>query len=765
MKKFNIFWQRLSNRIISLFLLLSILPLIVVSIFAYDTGRSSLEAAVLNRLKTINLLKINEYSHWIESNQKQIRILSQDERVKFYVTSLLNSNINDGEKYQAIRGYIVNEYLQPQVSESLGFIKLSIIDATNGKILVSTDADLEGKYREKFDFFKEGLKDTYVQKPIYLLPDEERVMFISTPIKDDGNKIIAVLAGRVDLDEMMSIISARSGNSETEETYLINESNLFITDSRFLEDAALRKSVFTQGVNECLKGISGYGYYDSYREIPVVGVYDWLDKWKICIITEESQSEAFQSTAKLSRTILVVGLLAIVISLGVGFAITQSITNPIKTLIQGADKIGQRELGYHIKVGGGTELNHLAIAFNNMSDSLNKADKENQKLVEELKSWSKELEKRVDERTIELKESNALSDSIINSMPGIFYLFDIHGKFVRWNDIFEHVTGYAEDEIVHLHPTDLFPENERKLIFDMIQDAIQIGDTSVDANILSKSGELTPYFLTGMRIELNGQQFIIGTGVETTQLKMAEAALLKINQDLSRSNEELERFAYIASHDLQEPLRMVSSYLQLLERRYKETLDDDAKEFIGFAVDGASRMKQLINDLLTFSRVGTRGKELAPVSSQEVFDVVLKDFDLLIRETDAVIKHDPLPMVMADASQLKQVFQNIIGNALKFKGDKKPEISVRVKRYDHIIEYSISDNGIGINPQFFDRIFIIFQRLHNSEEYQGTGIGLALCKKIIQRHGGEIWVKSEPGKGSAFYFTLPAVEKNGENHE
>ncbi len=246
----------------------------------------------------------------------------------------------------------------------------------------------------------------------------------------------------------------------------------------------------------------------------------------------------------------------------------------------------------------------------------------------------------------------------------------------------------------------------------------------------------------------------VAQGIER---RRAELSLQAHAQELARSNEELQQFAYVASHDLQEPLRMVASYTQLLARRYRGKLDSDADEFIGYAVDGVNRMQRLIQDLLTYSRVGTRAHEFKPIDAGQALGKALANLKASVDETGATLVQGKLPPVMADETQLIQLFQNLVGNALKFHGQAPPRVLVEAEREGPMWRFTVEDNGIGIEPQYYERIFVIFQRLHGKEEYAGTGIGLAICKKIVERHGGRIGLDSQPGQGTTFWFTLPAV--------
>ncbi|MBI4523500.1 MAG: GAF domain-containing protein [Deltaproteobacteria bacterium] len=246
------------------------------------------------------------------------------------------------------------------------------------------------------------------------------------------------------------------------------------------------------------------------------------------------------------------------------------------------------------------------------------------------------------------------------------------------------------------------------------------------------------------------------TKKQATELEQSYEALARKTTDLARSNAELQQFAYIASHDLQEPLRMVASYTQLLARRYRGTLDADADEFIEYAVDGATRMQALINALLSYSRLQTKQKEPQPTDCHAVYARALANLAVAIEQSGATVTSDPLPILLADGTQLEQLFQNLISNAIKFRGAESPRIQISVERNGTHWHFLVRDNGIGIDPQYAERIFGMFQRLHGQGEYSGTGIGLAICKKVVERHGGRIWVEAQPGAGSTFHFTIQA---------
>ncbi len=341
---------------------------------------------------------------------------------------------------------------------------------------------------------------------------------------------------------------------------------------------------------------------------------------------------------------------------------------------------------------------------------------------------------------------------------------DLSGRFMKVNRRLCEILGYGEQELIGRPVKEISHPEDRNLT-DSQRMRVRSGEkpsVRFEKRYIRKSGAIVWVDLSvALACDASGvPQYEIALFDDITERKKAEAALREAHEELKRSNAELEQFAYVASHDLQEPLRMVSSYTQLLMRRYGDKLDGDAKDFTAFIVDGATRMKQLIEDLLAYSRVGTRDKNFKPVDAESSLKRALTNLRAAIQDSGATVTQDKLPTIPCDEVQLAQLFQNLIGNALKFrKPDVAPAVHVGAAEQGAEWEFMVRDNGIGIEPQYFERIFMVFQRLHDKGEYPGTGIGLAIVKKVVERHGGRIWVQSQPGAGTTFHFTMPKERK------
>ena len=354
---------------------------------------------------------------------------------------------------------------------------------------------------------------------------------------------------------------------------------------------------------------------------------------------------------------------------------------------------------------------------------------------------------------------------ILESAPDAMVIADAQGRIALVNAETERLFGYRRDELVGQSVEILVPQR-----FRGNHPLHRQGYTAHPRNRLMGEGlelrglrkDATEFPVEISLSPLESPEGILVTAAirDITGRKKSEKDLTKTVGELKRSNDELQQFAYVASHDLQEPLRMVASYTQLLAQRYKGRLDSDADEFIAYAVDGSNRMQAMIQDLLAYSSAGTNGKVLREISGEQALKEALTNLRATIEESGAVVTHDALPAVTTYDTQLAQIFQNLVGNAIKYHGPEVPRVHVSATTNDgKEWIFSVRDNGMGIDPQYFERIFILFQRLHGRKEFEGTGIGLAICKKIVERLGGRIWVESQPQKGSTFYFALP--ERDG----
>jgi PAS domain S-box-containing protein len=377
-----------------------------------------------------------------------------------------------------------------------------------------------------------------------------------------------------------------------------------------------------------------------------------------------------------------------------------------------------------------------------------------------------DLQREVAEREIaeaNLQERETLLSGLFEHSPDALVVVDTGGCIERVNGQMETVFGYSRGELYGKPVETLLPARFRESHVGHREEYVSDPHTrpmgaGLELYGKRKDGSEFPVDIMLSPLKRGEVDVVIAVVRDITRRKQAEKALANFAAELERSNAALQQFAYVASHDLKEPLRVVTSYLQLLERGYKDRLDAEAGDYIARSVAGSKRMQTLIDDLLAYSRVVTQPKKLQPLDSAIAVKQALANLETAIKESGAVIQTGDLPTVPADVTLLTQLFQNLIGNAVKFRGSDNVEVRVNAERRDGQWQFSVRDNGIGIDPQYNERIFGIFQRLHTRQEYPGTGIGLAICKRIVEGHGGRIWVESEPGKGATFFFTVPDGE-------
>jgi len=365
-----------------------------------------------------------------------------------------------------------------------------------------------------------------------------------------------------------------------------------------------------------------------------------------------------------------------------------------------------------------------------------------------------------------LIESRNYLDKIINSIADPVFVKDKQHRWVLLNDAFCQLLGYPREKILGKSDYDFLPSYEADIFWEKDEEVLKTGEENVNEEEITTLNGNVHKIVTKKTLytDVSGEKYIVGIIRDITELKDIETQLKETIQELERSNEELQSFAYITSHDLQEPLRTMGSYAGLLKMRYEGRLDEDADDFLEFMTRASVRMKDMIQGLLDYSRVGTRGREFTEFNAEDALNHALINLKSAIEECHTEIISDPLPTINADKDQISRVFQNLIGNALKFrKKGVSPKISIKAYKEDDEYVFSVNDNGIGFEAEYSDKIFEIFKRLHAIGEYKGAGIGLAIVKRIIDRHGGRIWVESELGKGSTFYFTIPIKKTNLEN--
>src|SRR5450432_81949 len=441
-------------------------------------------------------------------------------------------------------------------------------------------------------------------------------------------------------------------------------------------------------------------------------------------------------------------------------------TNEYKTFWEHLKK-GEFHIGEFERKSKGGQTIWIQGSYNLIYDVENKLVKvfkivtditDRKKLEDEIKQFNQELEQKIKERTEELLKSQQLYKNLLDNMNEGFIVDNISGNITFANKEFLKIFGLAEGDLSNLVHEDYFaPEyhemlrsmHKRRVAGDQVPGVFEYEGLRKDGKRIWLWVHVNPVIENGTVI---GTQSLIR---DITELKNAEKTLKEYAEELKTSNIELERFAYVASHDLQEPVRMVSSFLTLLEKRLGSQLDETGKQYINFAVDGAGRMKTLIQDLLLYSRVGTNKEDFTSIDLNEVMQYTTRVLEENIKETGTEITVKSLPVIVANKTLTSQLFVNLVSNAIKYHGDKKPEIEIGCNEEGGQWVFYIKDNGIGIDPKYFDKIFIIFKRLHNKSEYSGTGIGLAICKKIVETHKGKIWVESETRKGSIFYFSIP----------
>lgn len=895
----------ITGKLAFIFVLFSVALLSGLGSLAYTSGRAGLQQAAAAELLSTAFEKQSALERWFTAAQIDIQSQVASPAILEQAAALLSAAPGSPQALTAHDG-LVGEFL-PAVGPQTIFVDLFLIDPHSGEVLVSTNPQDEGKFKESTPYFINGRIQPYVSEVYYSTSLARPVVAAAAPVTTKDGRLLGVLAGRLDTNILNSLISQRSGLHATDDSYLVNSSGLLVTQPRFMSDpAVLQRRIKTEATMLCLAGNSGVALYDDYRGQAVIGAYRWLPAYRICLITEFDQSEAFAPSQAFSRTIALAGSLTMMCAVLLAIMIARAFTRPILALQSGVKRLGQGDLDFHVGVTSHDEVGSLAIAFNEMVVDLKKqvADREHAErmqealyaisqtavITENLQDFYASIHHALgnlmptdnfyialydpasdlisfpyfvdqyDELSPPQKPGRGLTEYVLRTGRSLLVDQQLFAQLVQQGEVGLVGTasvdwlgvplkvgpkiigvmsvqsykqdvriGTAEKEMLEFVSTQVTTVIERKLAQQRIADALKFNNILIDSSILGisaydasgqcilaneaiakivgatreqvlkqnynyieswkKSGlldtareavtsnnstrqEIHTTSTFGKDIWLDcrftpfvssGEHHLLLIIDDVSVSKQAEVDLRSYMAKLEMSNRDLQEFAYVASHDLQEPLRKVQAFSDRLATRYTDALDETGRDYLKRMRDASQRMQILITDLLSFSRISTRAQPFAEADLNTITREALSDLESRIEHAQAHVEVGQLPMLKADPTQMRQLMQNLIGNALKFRDGQRPcLIKISAKIEGETCRISVEDNGIGFDVQYLDRIFKPFQRLHNREEYEGSGMGLAICRRIVERHGGSITADSASGQGTTFLVSLPIHGSQGD---
>lgn len=732
--------MKLAPRLTLIFALLTAVPIAIIGYFTYINGHWIIEQEVNNHLVSTNLLKSSELNRWIDGNRKSIEELAQRPLVRQY-SALIADKITSGPAFSEAWSNLINDHLLPRMKVG-GFNELFVLSPHDGIVLASSNELQEGKYRDSESYFIQGKIQTNIYGVYYPLDLEQPAMTIATPIRDNQGNLVAVMAGHLDLSDLSAIMNARSGISSTEDTYLVNSSNFFVTEPRFGREYALRKTVRTDGVEAGLSGKDGIAKYNDYRNEPVIGAYKWLPEYSMVLITEIDQAEAFANLYRVATVRFAVMLALIIIISAAGFLVALSVTRPLRRLVAGAEKIGRGDLDYRVGTTAKDEIGDLSRAFDRMSADL----------------------KTTTVSRDELAASEKRFRSTLDTMLEGCQIISFDWRYIYLNDVAVIHSRTTRESLMGRTMMESYPGIENTEVFKALEHCMHDRTQIFTENeFIYPDGEIRWY-------QTSGQPLAEGIAVfslDITERRKAERAIRRLNEELEQrvlertsqlaaANKELEAFSYSVSHDLRSPLRAINGYTQMLIDDYQPQLDAEGQRICAVITESARNMGTLIDDLLAFSRLGRSDMHMSMVDMGTMANSIFYELTTEKERQSIELNMGSLPRAMADPSLMRQVWTNLLSNAIKFSSKRQHAIiEVSGSSGEDEYYYSVQDNGAGFDMQYTNKLFGVFQRLHSSAEFEGNGVGLAIVQRIIHRHGGRVWALGEVGKGAIFDFTLP----------
>jgi len=877
---------KITPKLTLVFVLFAIVVLVGVSLFAYYSGRFALEAAIVSDLHSTAIEKQAALEAWVEEGKSDIDMIASYHHLQETISTLMASSPNSATA-RAAHDHLVTT-LKRWVGKSRGFLDLFVLAPESGRVIAATDSHEEGKFEEDRLYFINGKKSPYVQNPYYKLSTQVPTMTAAAPIVSAEGRLLAVLAGRLNLNALNEIITRRTGIHQTSDAFLVNTSHLFVTQPRFVPDpAVLKRGIYTEAVNRGLAGNSGATSTKDYRGVPSIIVYRWLPERQLCLIVKMEQAEAYASIWAFRNTLILIGGVALLLASAIAFGLARTITRPILTLQTGVERFGKGELDSRLPETSIDEIGLLAKEFNNMAANL--AEKESK-----LHAYAVQLEQMVESRTAELQRSEERFRLAAESSTDLIYEWDIkervewfgkidellgyapsefprtleawansvypddrdrvmaavknhleknepydieyrvskkdgtynywwalgmavrdekgnpyrwigsvtdvterkraetsirrlatvvrdsndaimvqdfEGRIIAWNRGAELMYGYREDEALQMSIWRLIPagkRTEQEQIVRRVKEGKEA--TSFETKRLTKEGRLLDVWMTVTKL-LDDAGTAVGiacTERDITERKRAEEEVRTLNAELEQrvvertaeleaANKELEAFSYSVSHDLRAPLRAIDGFSRIVLEGYFDKLDEEGKRFLNIIRSNILKMDQLISDLLALSRFGRQELKMSEIDMGKLAETVFGELKATAPDRRLQLNVKALQPARSDRTMIRQVFINLLSNAIKFTRPReiaRIEVGGRSEGDENI--YYVRDNGVGFDMQYIDKLFGVFQRLHSSEEFEGTGIGLAIAQRIIHRHGGRVWAEGKVGEGAIFYFSLPA---------
>ncbi len=745
---------KLFTKLVFLFLFITIIPLTVAGFLIY---RNSVEIITQNtflHLNSISVLKEAEFNLWIDKNKKHIMYLASRPLIKEF-TTILNETNTSNIIYSELVDKIRNEHLFPSINIEKGSLEVFLMNVNTGEIMVSTEKNHERIFMETEPFFINGKNQTFVQTAYYSMLLEKPAMTISTPVINDNGEIVGVLASRIDLNIMTEIMMTGKENTKSEETYLVNKFHFFITESRFESDYSLKKAIYSEGVNKGLSGESGLGIYTDYRGIPVIGAYRWLPKWELCILTEIDTDEAFSPIYSLTNTYLISGVIVLIITVILTFYFSRSVTKPVNDLVLGANKIGKGDLDYQIKTKSKDEIGDLANEFNDMGKRLKK-----------IMASRDELDREIAERKkimTALKESEDRYRAIVEDQIEMVMRFLPDNKITFINRAMEKFFNLDEKKQMDYTLDNFMDKTYIKEFLNAIK------TITPENHIIIKEQKIVfpdqksfwlQWSIRGFFNENNNIYQFQGVGRDITSLIQIQKELEKTTIEADQANRAKSEFLANMSHELRTPLNGILGFSQILDMEQAGPLNEKQKKYLQHIRDSGDHLLNMVNDILDLAKI--------EASKVEINKMPFDFYKFIIRAPSTIksmalkkkihIKTNISPDIgwlNGDELRIKQIINNLLSNAYKFT-DPGKNIGIDAKAENDKIIVTIWDEGMGIPEESLIKIFDPFEQAKsNKAKTLGTGLGLTICKRLIELHDGTLSVKSKIGIGSRFTITFP----------